>query len=88
MAKRISKPKFKVGDMVYSWQNPDVRRRVSHVFPSEHYGYPHKYKVALVDSEGYSRSSKYMDETSLCKRRTPEWFKEHGALLKYRNKPR
>ena len=75
---KIPKPKFKVGDKVYSWQNTDVKRVVTRVYPSEHYGYPHKYKVSLRDDEGYSYSSKYLDETSLCKRRTKKWIEEHG----------
>jgi hypothetical protein len=66
MVRKGRKPKYKVGDMVYSWQNPTVKRRVSHVQlqPS---GFPPKYKVALYDKEGYSYSSKWMDEASLRK---------------------
>lgn len=80
---RIPKPKYNVGDMVYSYQNPDVKRRVSHVFPSTELGYPHSYKVALIDGEGYSRSSNYMGEDGMCKRRTEEWLKEN-RIGKYR----
>lgn len=65
--KPAKKPKFKVGDMVYSWQNPDVKRRVSHVSLSDDPNYAHKYKVALYDKQGYSYSSKWMDEKSLSK---------------------
>lgn len=57
--------KFKYGDMVYSWQNPETKRRVSHVNLSDNPDYPHQYKVALIDENGYSRSSKWMNEESL-----------------------
>ena len=63
------KPKYKVGDMVYSWQNPTVKRRVSHRRLSDEAGYPHKYKVALIDKDGYGHSSIWMNECSLSKRR-------------------
>lgn len=66
---RMKKPKYKVDDMVYSWQNPTIKRRVSHRRLSTELGYSHQYKVALVDSRGYGRSSKWMGEGSLSKRR-------------------
>lgn len=67
--RRITKPKFKVGDMVYSWQNPDVKRRISHVKPSNDPEYEHQYILALYDNEGYSHSSKQTGESSLSKTR-------------------
>ena len=66
---RIKKPKFKVGDMAYSYQNPTVKRRVSHVFPSKDPEYSHKYKLALYNKDGFSYSSNYINEESLHKRR-------------------
>ena len=72
--KKVKKPKFKVGDMVYSWQNPTVKRRVSHVQVSKEYGYPHNYKVALVDKDGYGHSSKWMAEKSLHKTKRSREF--------------
>lgn len=70
MAKQIiKKPKFKTGDMVYSWQNPTYKARVSHINPATEYGYNHQYKVSLRDKEGYSHSSKWMGEPSLHKTR-------------------
>ena len=58
------KPKYKVGDMVYSWQNPTVKRRVSHIREQDP-PYQHQYKVSLRDKDGYSYSSKWMGENSL-----------------------
>lgn len=70
MAKRKpAKPKFKVGDLVYSYQNPTKKARVSHVFPSTEVGFEPNYKLALHDTDGYSYSSKYIGQKSLSKRK-------------------
>lgn len=60
--------KYKVGDMVYSYQNPTVKRRVSHRRKGAP-GYPNAYKLSLRDRDGYSYSSKWINEGSLSKRR-------------------
>ena len=62
-------PRFDVDDMVYSWQNPTVRRSVTKIQESREPGYQHKYKVSLRDQDGYSYSSKWMNESSLSRRR-------------------
>jgi len=67
--KKIKPPKYKRGDLVYSYQNPTVKRPVSHVFPSDDPEYSHKYKLALQDKDGYSYSSKYLNEESLSRRK-------------------
>ncbi len=64
----MAKPKYKVGDMVYSYQNPTVKRRVSHI-RLEKPPYSHSYKLALRDKDGYGYSSKWINEGSLSKRR-------------------
>ncbi len=64
------KAKFKVGDMVYSWQNPNYKARVSFVRDNgveDNTDYGFSYKVTLKDREGYTHSSKWMDEDSLYK---------------------
>lgn len=68
----VPKSKFNVGDMVFSWQNPDYAARVSFKRFEQWNanGKPHEndsweYKVTLVDKEGYIRSSKLMGEDSL-----------------------
>ena len=58
-------PKYKVGDMVYSWQNPDERKPVFKVHIEEDPDYQHTYKLDLTDEVGYSKRSKWMDEMSL-----------------------
>jgi len=62
------KLKYKVGDMVYSYQNKTVKRRVSHTSKQPR-GYQNKYKVSLRDKNGYPYSSKWMSESSLSKRK-------------------
>ena len=66
---RIAKPKYKVGDMVYSWQNPTVKREINRVNESTERGYPHKYRLTLIDREGNHYNSKWTNEGSLSKRR-------------------
>ena len=66
---KIKPPKYKVGDMVYSWQNPTVKRPVNRVFPETEPGYEHKYRLTLIDKDGSHRNSKWTNESSLSKRR-------------------
>lgn len=64
------KAKYKVGDMVYSWQNPDYKARVAFVNDrgvEDGVDYGFHYRVTLKDKEGYTRSSKWMGEDSLSK---------------------
>lgn len=72
------KPKFKVNDMVYSWQNEDYKARVSHISDqgvTEGVDYGFHYKVSLRDKEGYSHSSKWMGEDSLSKTKKESYAK-------------
>lgn len=73
MAKRkTEKTKFKVGDMVYTYINPNIKARISHFRKGED-GYPNAYKLAIYDEDGYSHSSKWVDEQSVSKKRiSPE----------------
>lgn len=67
--KKRAKMKYKVGDMVYSYVNPTVKRRVSHARADPDPGYPNRYKLALVDRDGYGYSSKWINEGSLSRRK-------------------
>jgi len=62
-----NKPKYKAGDMVYSWVNPTKKARVSHIRKSDDCEYPHAYKLALKDKDGFSHSSKWINETTIRK---------------------
>ena len=63
LKKRPPKPiKYKIGDMVYSYQNPTVKRPIISIYPSENPLYDHKYRVQLKE-----RRSKWMDERSMRK---------------------
>ena len=64
----MAKPKYKVGDMVYSWQNPTVKREVNRINVEEP-PYQHKYRLTLVNRKGERQNSKWTDESSLSKRR-------------------
>lgn len=67
--KKVKAPKYKVGDMAYSYQNPTVKRRVTHIRKSDNPDYEHAYKLALYRQGGYSYSSKWINESSLYKRK-------------------
>jgi hypothetical protein len=61
------KPKYKVGDMVYSYQNPTKKREINRVFVEPDAGYQHKYRLSLVDAEGNKKHSNWTSESSLSK---------------------
>ena len=65
---RTKKPKptkYKMGDMLYSYQNPTIKRAVNYIRLSADPEYNHKYKLSLRDKDGYSYSSKFINEKSL-----------------------
>ena len=64
----MARLKYRVGDMVFSYANPTKKCRISKTFQNDR-GYPNSYIIALTDDEGYSYSSKYIDEKSISKRR-------------------
>ena len=64
----MAKPKYRVGDLVYSWQNPTVKRIVNRV-NVEDPPYPHKYRLTLIDKDGERHNSKWLNEGSLSKRK-------------------
>ena len=89
----VRKAPFKVGDMVYSYQNPNHKMRVSFiedrgVIDGVDYGWG--IKVALkTDSEGnydpkgtYSKSSKWMSQNSVSKVKK-EKYSQGGGVGKY-----
>ena len=69
-----SKPKFKVGDMVYSYQNKTEKRPISYIKESSDSTYDHKYKLSLID--GYSN---WIDEKSLS---NSTMMKDGGSINK------
>lgn len=64
MTMKARKPKYKIGDMVYSYANRDKKARVNyiHVSPA---GYPHKYRLTYWGDDGYPHNSNWIDEGSL-----------------------
>ena len=69
-----SKPKFKVGDMVYSYQNKTEKRPISYINESSDSTYDHKYKLSLID--GYSN---WIDEKSIS---NTTMMKDGGSINK------
>ena len=88
---KIRKSPFKVGDMVYSYQNPNDKMRVSFVEDrgvEDGVDYGWGYKVALKTDENgkydpkgkYSQSSKWMSQNSVSKTKKTKYAK--GGRLK------
>jgi len=67
--RKVTRPKYRLGDMVYSWQNPTVKREINRINISDDPNYNHKYRLTLVDRDGERHNSKWMDEPSLSKHR-------------------
>jgi hypothetical protein len=64
---KARKPKYKIGDMVYSyWGKGKGRVNYVHVSPL---GYPHKYRLTYQGDDGYPRNSNWIDEESLSMKR-------------------
>jgi len=83
---KVRKSPFKVGDMVYSYQNPNHKMRVSFVEDrgvEDGVDYGWGYKVALkTDEDGkydpkgkYSKSSKWMSQNSVSKTKKTKYAK-------------
>ena len=88
---KTRKSPFKVNDMVYSYQNPNDKMRVSFVRDNgveDGVDYGWGYKVALkVDEDGnynpkgkYSQSSKWMSQNSMSKTKKDK-YSEGGELM-------
>ena len=65
--KKVKKPKYKVGDMVYSWRNPTEKKRINRILISEDPNYDHKYRLTLTGDDGYNYNSSWINETSIRK---------------------
>lgn len=66
--KKHKKPKYKVGDEVYSYLNPTVKKSITYMKKADGPDDFNRYKLALTDKDGYSYSSHYINEKSLSKR--------------------
>jgi len=64
----MKKAKYKVGDMVYSWQNPTVKREINRVTPPDDLGII-RYRLTLIGRDGERHNSKWTNESSLSKRK-------------------
>jgi hypothetical protein len=64
-----NKVKFKYNDKVNSYQNPSTPGYVRFIRESDDPNFDHKYKLALIDNNGYSYSSNWINEKSLSKKK-------------------
>ena len=70
MAKQ-KKVKYKVGQFVYSHQNPTEKRPINRIRISDDGDYDHAYRLTLSGNDGFPKNSKWIDEKGLSlKKRT------------------
>lgn len=69
MAKRVKAPKYKVGQFVYSYQNPTEKRPINMIRKAKEPGYNHAYRLTLAGADGYGKNSNWIDEPSLSLRK-------------------
>ena len=62
---KAKKPKYKIGQMVYSYQNRDKKAPINYIIFSQDPQFEHKYRLTLPGEDGYSRSSNWINESSL-----------------------
>lgn len=64
------KPKFRIGEFVYSYHNPTEKRQINAIRVSKKFGVAHKYRLTLSDQQSKPKKSVWIDEKSLSKRKT------------------
>lgn len=64
-AVKTKKPKYEIGEMVYSYQNPDKKARINFIRLSDDSKYDHKYRLTLPGEDGYNKNSNWINESSL-----------------------
>jgi hypothetical protein len=65
------KPKYHIGEAVYSYQNPSVARKINYIRAGK-FGDRYSitaYRLTLLDNEGQLRNSNWINENSLSKRK-------------------
>ena len=68
MAKK-KKVKYKIGQFVYSYQNPTEKRPINRIRESQDGDYDHMYRLTLPDRQGYPVNSNWINEKSLSLRK-------------------
>ena len=66
---RCPRPKYKLGEKVYSWQNPTVKREIRQFREGHKDDCIHRYRLRLHRKDGTTYNSKWLNESSLSKRR-------------------
>ena len=64
-AVKAKKPKYKIGQMVYSYQNRNKKARINFIRISEDSQFDHKYRLTLPGEDGYNKNSNWINESSL-----------------------
>lgn len=68
-AKKVHKPRYKVGEFVYSKHNPTEKRQINEVKQFKTSGLKPKYRLILCDAKGHPKRSGWIEESSLSRRK-------------------
>lgn len=68
-AKKLNKPRYKVGEFVYSKLNPTEKRQINEVKQFKAPGVKPKYRLILCDAKGHPKRSSLIEESSLSRRK-------------------
>ena len=64
------KSKYRIGEKVYSYQNPTVARKIDRIrYAEKGTPFQNAYRLILKDSRGYNKNSNWINENSLSKRK-------------------
>lgn len=68
-AKKLRKPRYKVGEFVYSKLNPTEKRQINEVKQFKTPGVKPKYRLILCDPKGHPKRSGWIEESTLSRRK-------------------
>ncbi|MNJ84823.1 hypothetical protein D3C87_22830 [compost metagenome] len=69
VAKKVNKPRYKVGEFVYSKLNPTEKRQINEVKQFKTPGVKPKYRLILCDPKGHPKRSGWIEESTLSRRK-------------------
>lgn len=69
VAKKLHKPRYKVGEFVYSRLNPTEKRQINEIKQFKTLGVKPKYRLILCDAKGHPKRSGWIEESTLSRRK-------------------
>jgi hypothetical protein len=69
VTKKLQKPRYKVGEFVYSKLNPTEKRQIEDIKQFKTPGVKSKYRLLLCDAKGKPKRSVWIEESTLSRRK-------------------